>query len=204
MSIARFFHKLGIPAYHQGTDPPAAAMTPYNFKNPPAWAAGYITKKCTAIKKQGDPCFESSWGIAHYIFLMSLEFPEADFLILLRNPIYACNSLRAFGRSRHSRNIDEVALLYNQTLLSLLTQSILMERRPRWMDFDRYAKGGYISALFKLFGIPESANNLSIANDHLKIKVNSSGSYDCQQSEFFDEGRALVDRLKAATVEVCD
>jgi hypothetical protein len=202
MSIARLFHKLGVSAYHQKTDPPAAAMAPYNFKNPPSWATGHITRKAQTIKKQEKPYFESSWAMSHYIYLISLEFPEADFLILLRDPDKACNSLRSMSPSRHSRNIDELALLYNMTLLSILNQSIAMERRPRWIAFDKYIRGESTPALFSLFGIEPSATNQTVAESHLAEKINSSGSYDLKWSPYFKEGRQVVRHLKRALKEI--
>lgn len=195
MSIAQFFQKFGIKSYHQKSDPQAGNMTPYDFRKPPSWAADYIKRKAAGIKGS-DIAFESSWGIAHYLYGMSLNIPSAKFLIMVREPVSACNSIRALGHKRHPQDIDELALLYNMTFLSLLWQSSIMVNKPQWMDFDNYTRGEYTSALFGLFGVPETASNILAAKKHLNEKVNTSGPYRETWSEHFKLGRILAANLK--------
>lgn len=197
-SISQFFRKLGVESYHQKMDPSRGNMTPYDFRSPPSWAAEYIKRKADRIKSSS-LVFESSWGMAHYFYGLSLEVPEAEYLIMVRDPGDAANSLRKFGR--HGDDIEELALMYNMTLLSLLWQASIMVRRPQWLDFDKYTRGEYTSALFGLFGIPETAENLLTARRHLDEKVNSSGQYELEWSEHFKIGRFLADALKTTIGE---
>jgi hypothetical protein len=199
MSIAQFFQKLGIKSYHQNLDPQAGNMTPYYFRKPPLWACKYIDKKAARIKGS-DIAFESSWGMAHYFYAMSTTI-SATFLVMIRDPISACNSLRVSRHNQYSNNIDELALLYNMTFLSLLWQSSIMVNQPRWMDFDKYVSGEYTGALFRLFAIEASATNMDIASNHLMEKVNSSGRYDFRWSNYFREGRLLIATLKGCIQE---
>jgi hypothetical protein len=201
MSIAKFFQKFGIESHHQRMDPSAGNMTPYNFRNPPPWAASHIKKKSANIKKQ-TVAFESSWGMAHYFYAMSLEFPDAEFLIMLRDPVCACNSLRALNHNQHRKGLDELALLYNMTMLSLIWQSQLMERKPRWLDFNKYVTNEYRRGLFRLFDIEDSADNRLIARKHLQTKINSSGHYNYQSCPYFADGRMFVSSLKRSLEEL--
>jgi hypothetical protein len=175
-------------------------MTPYNFRNPPPWADEYIKRKTKRTEKS-DIAFVASWGMAHYFYGMS-ENISGVFLIMIRDPVYACNSLKALRISRHSRNIDELALLYNMTFLSLLWQSSIMVNKPRWMDFDKYVSGLYTPALFRLFDIEGSATNLFIAREHLNEKVNSSGEYVTEWTDYFKIGKMLAENLKATSREL--
>lgn len=201
LSIAQLLRKLEIESYHQWFDPPRGSMTSYDFHRPPAWAKDYINRKVSRINNSNIQ-FESSWGMAHYIYGLTREMPNAEFLIMFRDPCQCCNSLLNWGRNSHAQNINELALMYNMTFLSLALQSLIMERKPRWMDFEKYIIGKYTKTLFRIFKISNSETNQLIAENHLKKKVNSSGIYQKKDSPFFYDGRLLVDRLKSELEEL--
>jgi len=208
-STAQFYSLFGVPSHHQKLGPGRANMRPYDYADPPAWAHNYMDRKAAAINSSDG--FEASWEVAHFIYLLSQRCPQVFWLLMLRDPAAACNSLRKYNRK--GTEIADLAALYEETMLGILEQCLMMTSRPRWLDFERYIAGGYTGALLDLFGIPLTMDNRELAAGHLGRKVRSSGEYAVQdyglnvgpkkrRESIFANGRHIVRILKTVCKEL--
>ena len=168
------FKLFGIPSGHQLCLPGTGKMNPFNPLRPPMYAQGHIQDKAESIK----PGFEANWALAHYIYGISQKIPHVVWLLIVRDPKGACNSLANFNIADwRGADILETTNCYNETWASILRQVLLMPVKPYWLDFDRYIRGWYIAPLFSLFDIPLTLKNKKKALNHLDIRVRSSGNY---------------------------
>ena len=190
-SIAQFFERFDIPSYHQKLGPGKENMIPHGILAPPPWANEYVKKKAAQVR--GSWGFESSWEFSHYMYELSLALPDVQWLILVRPPYHACNSLKA--HNRRDDPIDKLAGLYIEVYKSLISQIESMKRRPMWLDFHRYISGRYVEPLFALFDIPRCDATMRLAHDHLTKKIRTAGEYKMHDSELFPEGFDLLKRL---------
>ena len=194
-SSARFFQEFGIKSYHQKLCPGPKRNKPFNFLTPPDWALNYIEQKAIGIRKSGIG-FEANWELCHYIYNLSRKCPDTKWIIMIRDPLQVCNSLKAYNRRQ--AEIVELAELYRSTYLSIEQQLLSLDLKGRffWIDFLKYTRGHYIEALFALFGIAPSTGNRETAYAHLRKKVRSSGAYQLYSCELFDGGREITGRIR--------
>ncbi|GAF72498.1 unnamed protein product [marine sediment metagenome] len=150
-------------------------MKPFNPLKPPVYAQGHIDSKAKSIK----PGFESNWALAHYVYGLSQKLPGAVWLLIIRDPKWACNSLSNFNNADwRGADVLETCNCYNETWAGILRQALLMKVKPYWMDFEKYVRGWYIEPLLSLFDIPLVEANKKKARNHLARKVRSSGNYN--------------------------
>ena len=149
------------------------------------------------------------------VILISKRLPDAVFLIMLRDPLYVCNSLKRYGSSGF-KNIDihQMATHYNELYLFLIEQIIKSEAEIFWMDFDRYVEGQYTRRLMDLVGLPTVSENYRIAGEVLGKKIRPAGDYKivdpkkyaghfAQKDEsIFEIGRSINRIIKGYTQEL--
>lgn len=197
-SIAEFFKLFDIPSYHQKIGPGKNIMQAHNIFYPPAREMIYYDRKAKSLRNSRG--FESSWEFAHFMYGLSNRAPNMKWLIMLRDPEDACNSLKNYNMKNST--IDALADLFNDTILSVYKQARIMDPQPRWMDFEKYIAGEYTRPLFSLFDIPTDINNLEKAKTHLTKKIRTSGEYEKQDSVNFVIGRDIVGLIKKTCPEL--
>lgn len=176
-SISRFFKEFGVKSFHQRKDPGRHLNYPcYHLVDE---RRDYVLKKAEDIRSTGT-AFEASWELSYYMAALANECPEVDWLVMIRDPKDACNSLKKFRRKKAA--IRDLMLHWCELHLTLLQQIKYMRKPPKLLLFEKYIQGGYNAQLFNLFGIERNKDNCMKAQEFLKQKVNSSGEY-----ELFDD-----------------
>lgn len=213
-SIYTLINSFGIRSTHQGIIAKPHRSRPYDLDNPPQWAAAYA-ESLVAFTLSPDPIrFDVSWEYSYYIKLVSEYLPESIWFIMLRDPLYVCNSLKRYAfHSYKEITIFDLCRHYTEMHLFILEQLQYLKHWPwiYYLDFDKYITGEYTAPLMRMFQVEKTSDNLQIAADVLSKKIRSAGEYKVVDpvkyrrhfvqgnDSIFDEGRT-VNRLIMKTI----
>jgi len=188
-SIADFFRLYGIQSGHQPWAFPDETGC-YDILNPPKIVEEWIEKRSKNLMT-----FEACWSSSYILYQLQRVRPELEFLIMIRNPGDACNSMLHFlhhGARAHkfynydlhpAATLDLCASKYNEIYIMLIRQILAMDPRPRFLKFENYIQEKYTKPLLDLFEIEKSEKNLRKAKNLLNNKVNSRGEYDQKKTQ---------------------
>lgn len=197
-STARFLKKFGVHAVHQARPTTTTNSDPIKF----SFTSG-VEDKYSKAKVKSLYQFEASWELSWHILSLQKLNPEIQFLIMLRNPINACNSLRHYRiTNKLKRNIDDLALMWTSLHQVIFQQAIRMKDKPKWMLFEKYIKGYYTEKLFNLFNIPITKQNVEQANKFLSGKINTRGEYKLENSPYFALCEQIQDIITTSLEEL--
>lgn len=214
-SIADFFRLYGIQSGHQPFAFPDVTGC-YDILNPPKAVDDWIEERSENLMT-----FEACWSSSYILYQLQKARPEIEFLIMIRSPRGACNSLLHFfhhaARAHKYYNydmhpnitLDTCASKYNEIYIMLIRQILAMDPRPRLLKFEDYVQGKYIEPLLDLFEIEKSEENLGKAKNLLSHKVNSRGDHDYKNTQkhanvfpLFGQGEQLYKIIESLCQEL--
>jgi len=193
-----FHAEFGIKAFHQRFCAPAhLRLMDYSFKNPPKIVEDYVSYKSSMISGNG---FEASWDLGNFIYLLSLKKPEINWLITIRNPKEACNSLTHYRVYKDP--VETAAIYYLFHYDRILKQIKLMDEKPKWIDFDAYVGGAYIDSFFSYWDVDKTKYTYKKADRFLSKKINNFGKYRLFDSNnLFKSCEQITDKIKNECAE---
>jgi len=177
-SMAHFFKKLGVPSGHQQWQPKKTRCIPYDLDNTPGWAREYADKRAGRINTQMPEGFEADWELSYFIYLLHRRLPKVVWLVTVRDPVMACNSLRTYNVKLP---IEQIARHYCEVYLFIIEQALRMQVKPLLVTFEDYIEGKYNRKLAALFDKPVNLEAKKI----LEKKIRTSGPYDVHDSPMY-------------------
>lgn len=199
--VAKLAEALGLDARHQDLPGPRDwELYPYDLHAPPAHVEGRARHFAWAA-----PEFNASWGLSYFIYLMQLQDPDLEFLIVTRDPSLVCNSLRNFRQVTQGRKpcpLPYFAKQYIECYRFLAWQVERMDPKPRWYDAERMFQGAYNDKLLDLFGVTPNAATRRIVERALAEPVNKHGDYERDYCEEIFEASREKARLESLCPEL--
>ena len=176
-SIARTLFHMGLEHSVHEALPRPGDIPPYDIFNPPPAVPMFLEWKNFWLN------FESNWEYSKWMYVIQQKCPDISFWIMLRDPVFACNSMVLHALKIHRRHysIKLCARKYDEIYSFMIEQIIHMNPRPKWLSFEKYVKGEYIDKFIEYFKLPEEHARKE-AEKMLKIKMNSHGDYILQDT----------------------
>ncbi len=203
-SLYWFFSQLGINSHHQNLSlySREGDIIPYDMKNIPKKIIAHVDLFSQRIP---DPnaknYFNSDWAASPIMLPLHQLKPNIKFLITVRDPISAANSLRRIRmKDDHpAYHIDYFVDAWLRLYTLILNQSELITPKPTLLKFGDLISGKYDNFLLKLFNLKTTGPNKLIADVHWAKKVNSLGKYktDKPSPSLLRKCSTLIKKLEA-------
>ena len=176
-SIARTLFHMGLKDSVHESKPRPGDIPIYDIFNPPPAVPMFLEWKNFWLN------FDSNWEYSKWMYVIQQKYPHINFWIMLRDPVFACNSMVLHALKVHARHysIDLCARKYDEVYSFMIEQIIHMNPKPKRLSFEKYVKGGYTEKFIEYFNLPEEKARKE-AKRMLKIKMNSHGDYIIQDT----------------------